>query len=299
MAQATLTQIVAELGCLAAMAWVAASTVGAVVESALWLPPPERYSGARPRSTPPTLRPKLELNRIAALTGLPVPGASAELPPEVDRSLAPVPTTLPLRLLGTLVAQSSELSLAAIEDLRAGDSASYGVGEAIGSARVLAIEPSRVLLLVDGRREFLEPSPLPARPTGPPVAAPTLSRAGAAPTSPLGSTIRALSADTFDVPRDELARVLSNLNTLATKARVLPAFRNGQSIGFKLFSIRPDSLYTRIGLRNGDVIRRINGLDLNSPEKALEAYTRMKDSTRIDLEVERGGHLLRHTYHIR
>ena len=68
-------------------------------------------------------------------------------------------------------------------------------------SRVLAIEPSRVLLLVDGRREFLETSPLPPRPEGPPAAAPTLALAGrrrplpsartSAPSAPTASTSRA------------------------------------------------------------------------------------------------------------
>jgi general secretion pathway protein C len=83
------------------------------------------------------------------------------------------------------------------------------------------------------------------------------------------------------------------------QARIVPAFKDGVAQGFKLFSIRPDSIYTKIGIQNGDVIRRINGYDLNSPEKALEIYSKLKEASRIDIEVERNGAVLQKTYNVR
>ena len=53
--------------------------------------------------------------------------------------------------------------------------------------------------------------------------------------------------------------------------------------------VAEDSFYSRLGLRNGDVLQRINGLDLDSPDKALEAFTKLRDARRIELEIERGG----------
>jgi general secretion pathway protein C len=82
------------------------------------------------------------------------------------------------------------------------------------------------------------------------------------------------------------------------QARIVPAFKDGQSEGFKLFSIRPDSIYTKIGVQNGDVIKRINGYDLNSPEKALEIYSKLKEASRIDIEIDRNGTSLSKTYTI-
>jgi general secretion pathway protein C len=87
----------------------------------------------------------------------------------------------------------------------------------------------------------------------------------------------------------------ANLNDIAMQARIVPAFRDGVAVGFKLFSIRPDSIYAAFGIQNGDVIRNINGLDLNSPEKALEIYSKLKETCRFDIGLERDGkwvHLL-------
>ena len=99
--------------------------------------------------------------------------------------------------------------------------------------------------------------------------------------------------------RAEIDKTLSNLNDVAMQARIVPAFKDGVAQGFKLFSIRPDSIYTKIGVQNGDVLKRINGYDLNSPEKALEIYSKLKEASRIDIEIERNGAAVRKTYNVR
>src|SRR5450631_2432160 len=102
----------------------------------------------------------------------------------------------------------------------------------------------------------------------------------------------------FEVPLSELDRAINNLNDSAMQARMVPAFKDGQSEGFKLFSIRPDSLYSKIGIQNGDVVTRINGLDMNDPAKALEVYTKLKDAPRIDVDIDRIGSPMRMTYNV-
>jgi serine/threonine protein kinase len=105
----------------------------------------------------------------------------------------------------------------------------------------------------------------------------------------IGAAIKALSDSKYEVPRSELEKILANLNEVAMHARILPAFKDGKAEGFKLFSIRPDSLYHKIGIQNGDVIKRINGEDINSPNKALEIFSKLRDSNRIDIEIDRHG----------
>lgn len=79
---------------------------------------------------------------------------------------------------------------------------------------------------------------------------------------------------------------------VAAQARIVPAFERGVAIGFKLFSIRPGSAWREAGLQNGDVIERVNGLDLNSPEKALVVYSTLRCARRFVVEVRRGDERL-------
>ncbi|HEY1905252.1 MAG TPA: hypothetical protein VGG91_04380 [Myxococcaceae bacterium] len=80
------------------------------------------------------------------------------------------------------------------------------------------------------------------------------------------------------------------------QARIVPVFRDGQAVGFRLSGFRPESPYARFGFHDGDVVRRINGIDMNSPEKALEAYSQLKDATRFEVDIERDCQLMRKTY---
>jgi general secretion pathway protein C len=69
----------------------------------------------------------------------------------------------------------------------------------------------------------------------------------------------------------------------------VPSFKDGKANGFKLFSIRPGSLYSKIGIQNGDVVQRINGYEMSSPDKALEIYTKLKDSKQVTVDLLRRG----------
>jgi general secretion pathway protein C len=69
--------------------------------------------------------------------------------------------------------------------------------------------------------------------------------------------------------------------------------------GFKLFGVRPDSVYAQMGLQNGDTIRRVNGQALTSPEKVLELYSKVKDASRIEIEFDRRGSSVKKTYTVR
>jgi general secretion pathway protein C len=165
---------------------------------------------------------------------------------------------------------------------------------------VLEIERSRVIVLNNNRREFIDGTPGDGNAVIPaPVVAAAPVKTDAPPSAVLGAGVKQLSENDYEIPKEEIAKTLSNLNDVAMQARIVPAFKDGVAQGFKLFSIRPDSIYTKIGIQNGDVIKRINGLDMNSPEKALEIYSKLKDSARIDIEVERNGAAVRKTYNVR
>jgi general secretion pathway protein C len=241
----------------------------------------------------------LDLPRLAQLTNLPLPKTETdEDTPRPDMSAEPVRTSLRLRLLGTLVSTAAGWSIGSILDLNNQKSSTVMVGDRVQNAEVLSIERDRVIIANNGRREYIGAEAGDGAPAPPPIATtrPVTEPAG---NQPYGAGIKALDDSNYEVPRNEVDRALANLNDLAMQARIVPAFKDGQAEGFKLFSIRPDSLYSKIGIVNGDVIKRINGFEMNSPEKALEVYTKLKDANRIDIELDRNGQTMRKTYNVR
>jgi general secretion pathway protein C len=114
-----------------------------------------------------------------------------------------------------------------------------------------------------------------------------------------GEGVKKTKDNEYEIPRAEIDNVLSNLNAVATQARIVPSFQNGKANGFKLFSIRPNSLYSKIGIQNGDVIQKINGYEINSPDKALEIYSKLKDASTITVDLIRRGKTQTLSYSIR
>lgn len=110
-----------------------------------------------------------------------------------------------------------------------------------------------------------------------------------APSAPPGQGIREVGEHAYEISSAEVDAALDRPGELARQARVVPAFRDGTPQGFKLFAIQPGSLYERLGLQSGDVVRRINGMTLDTPETALRAFNLLRESRLIRIELERQG----------
>jgi general secretion pathway protein C len=278
---------------VALAALLAAKTVNLFLEAAI--APAAAAPAARVASRPATTEAlaSLDLNRLSTYTGIPLPPPDTSGDePTPDLGSDPVKTSLRIRLLGTLISTAPGWSIASLLDTTSQKSQTVMVGERVQNAEVLEILRDRVIIANNGRREYISNEPGDGAPP------PPLATAVRPATSDVGSGIKALDDNNYEIPKADLDKALANLNDLAMQARIVPAFKDGQAEGFKLFSIRPDSLYSKIGIVNGDVVKRINGFDMNSPEKALEIYTKLKDATRIDVEIDRNGSPVRKTYNV-
>jgi type II secretory pathway component PulC len=82
----------------------------------------------------------------------------------------------------------------------------------------------------------------------------------------LDAGITKLGPDQVSLKRALLDRMLANPMAATKGARVSPATKNGVAVGFKLYAIRPRTVWARLGFSNGDTVRRINGMDVSSPD---------------------------------
>lgn len=244
---------------LAAAAWLLASLAGVFAAAAL---APGEVSGAlAPTPPPPELAvAALDPDATARLLGISLSPLSADPPRE------PAPSPLRASVIATLVANRPPWSLATLRDELSGAVEVVRPGERFLDAVLEAVEPLRVIVVRDGRREYLSVTPGPGR-------------------APAAVAAVAAGGDPAVIDRSELA----HLDQLAAGCRIVPAFVGGKAVGFKLFGIRPGSIYQRAGLQNGDVIRGIDGMTLDSPDKAIEIYGKLHDSTRFELQLERRG----------
>ena len=73
------------------------------------------------------------------------------------------------------------------------------------------------------------------------------------------------------------------------ESRIVPEMRDGRTIGFRLWSIRPDGLIAAAGFRNGDVVVALNAYPLSTPDKALLAYAKLRNASHYRIDIERQG----------
>lgn len=106
---------------------------------------------------------------------------------------------------------------------------------------------------------------------------------------PTPTGITEIDEFTYKVKRDALEGWFDNPACMMRQARIIPYMQEGQPAGFKLFAIRPNTLYSKLGLKNGDVVQKINGIELTHPETALKAYQGIKDAKVVTMDIIRRG----------
>jgi general secretion pathway protein C len=145
------------------------------------------------------------------------------------------------------------------------------------------------------------PPPVASAPAEEP--APRRSRRGAsnAPALPaeISDKIQKVSETEFNVDRSVIDNVLENQAQLMRSARIVPEQKDGKTVGIRLFGIRQDTLLGTLGMQNGDRLEKINGFDMASPEKALEAYARLRTATSLTVNLTRRGKPLTIEYQIK
>jgi general secretion pathway protein C len=280
-------------------AWLCARTINTFAGAALAPKPALVAAGAAAPTLPLSARAELDVPRMAKAFDVPLPTKKDEAQAVPTAPVVPQWNSVPARsslhavLVGTALASPQRYSLCQLINTDINETVVYALNERFQNARIYAIEKDRVLVDNEGRNEYIDNSA-----AGTP--APNLGVMPMPGMGPVGNSdnVRQLDDGHYTVKKAEIDRALTNLSELATQARIVPSFKNGVANGFKLFSIVPDSLYSKIGIQNGDVIRRINGYDMNSPDKALEVYQKLRDANRIEVELERRGDTIRKQYAI-
>ncbi len=189
-----------------------------------------------------------------------------------------------LRLEG--VALHGAEARAVIEETATRRQELYRVGDTIGDARVAAIDWDRVTLTRGGRAEVLELAPAGEHADDTAPADGESTAVAAAPAA--GSRIRRTSENAYVVDRRELAGAVDNMSGLMTQLRAVAEVRDGRPAGFRLFQIRDGSLFARLGLRDGDVVRRVNGSPISEPAALLGFLQRLESEPRVALDIIRG-----------
>ena len=136
-----------------------------------------------------------------------------------------------------------------------------------------------------------------------PGAAPRAAAAPVPPPAPrpgdAAAQILRVDPGTWQVRREKLLENFANVGSLSSQATVTPYFVQGQQLGFRLSQIRAGGVLQQMGLQEGDVLQKVNGLDIYTPQEALQAYQQLQTESTVRLSILRNNSPTTLTYEIR
>ena len=252
-----------------------ASLVGMRLAHAPALPPPVAVGTAAGMLRPATALLDYEIIVQRSLFAPHLAGKySLAAKPGDAGSVAPLPRST-IILLGTIAGGNRPIALTRSGSettiLHLGDTLADG-------SKVIAI--ARQLLKLrypDGSEQTILPPEIPAEEG---------ANVPAAATTP---AIRGSSDNRFAISRAEAEKARSNLGELMKQARMEPHVVNGKTEGFVVKMIRPNTIFTALGLQVGDIVKEVNGLALDSPEKALQIFQQLREAQHIVVAVVRNN----------
>jgi general secretion pathway protein C len=193
-------------------------------------------------------------------------------------------TDLKLKLWGTVTGQNKR-AYAVIEDTKAREQNLYRTGDSIQKAVVKLILREKVVLSVDGRDEILAMEEIRSSKGGRlSKRRPQSSGASGSPRLPVSSYPRKIR-----LKGAQIEKAMENLGQLMEQATLRPHIVDGQPAGISITGIKPNAIFRKMRLRNGDVITGLNGGSIESVEDAVRVVEQLSSGSNIQLQIKRRG----------
>lgn len=200
-------------------------------------------------------------------------------------------TSLELKLVGTIMHDNPAMSVATVIDKKMKVTDVYRLGDGVIDypAVVLGIEKGRLILEVAGSRECLDISDT-GRVDQQTYRASSPAKAVAkAPRFDLSSHTAGAGVVTLKDSYVE-EQLGEGFVKIIQSSRFVPHLdENGQAQGFKIFGIKPNTLFKKIGLQDNDVIHQVNQTSLKNVEQGFALYQALQDENEVVIGVMRKG----------
>jgi general secretion pathway protein C len=238
---------------------------------------PEPAGTALPESAPTT--PQTNKQEVL-VRQLPNWHLFGEIAPEAEpvKTVVPVDapdTRLKLSLHGTFSSADAALARAIIADER-GNEEMYAVGDILpGNAELSEIQSDKVILLRGGRYEILR--------------LPRDTISGDAGTATISATTASQVTTTSERLQSLRQTLRQNPKSLFGLVRTIPKKDDqGKMIGYILQPGREPELFEQMGLKPGDVVTRINDVNLDNLASGMQALRSVQSGETVSMTVLRG-----------
>jgi general secretion pathway protein C len=208
---------------------------------------------------------------------------------------APVVAPTDFVLLGTAMGSFRE-TFALVQRVSTHEERVFRLGDTVfGAGPLIAVRKEQAELLVNGQKVKLL-TPLTSGAGSPGTAA---TQHPLTPAGTPGGLAAPQGAGSYVIEQRALNAALDNIGQAMTDARLLPSVKDGKVEGFRASEVKPQGIFGTVGIKNGDVLMRINDFPIDSPEKAIQSFVTLKGQNRIKLDLVRDGKPTTFNYDIR
>jgi general secretion pathway protein C len=191
-------------------------------------------------------------------------------------------TDLKVKLVGTTRGSVDQAWAAAIEDPKTREHKLYRTGDTLQNATIKMILRGKVVLTVNGKDEVLNQEEPGVVKTGTSGAA---ARADAGPAArPPAEPVQQVV-----VQEEQIEKAMESLSELMTQATFRPHLEDGQPAGISITGIKPNAVFRKLRLRNGDVITGVNDQSIASVEDAMKVFGTLSTEAPIQVKIKRRG----------
>ncbi len=189
-------------------------------------------------------------------------------------------TDLKLKLWGT-VSRQGGAAYAVIEDTKTREQNLYRTGDSIQNATVKLILREKVVLTVKNSDEILTME--------------EIASGGKSRRSPgrKNQPARKLPVSSYSrkitLNRANIENAMENIGDLMNQATIRPHIEDGRPAGIAITGIRPNAIFRKMRLRNGDVITGVNGRSIESVEDAITVFEDLTSASEIKVDIKRRG----------
>lgn len=228
------------------------------------------------------------LSPLFSLSEIAPPGSETE-----EVALVQSPLLKKFELNGVILL-GRDRSIAFIRKSGERESKVYRIGEKLDNAEIIKIERDRVYLN-DGVRTVIIPMYYK-------YMTKTFAK-NETPAMKSGSSVdKYSSTKQFKkvMSRSEVEnKVFQKVNEILTQIAISPYMVNGQMEGLRLMRVPNNNIVYELGGRSGDIVRRVNGHEVNQIEQMYSLWSNIKDDSFISVDIERNNQILNYSFEIR
>ncbi len=203
-----------------------------------------------------------------------------------------------LVLIGVVVSNDASSSVATLQNKQTGKTDIIKIGERILDFTLLQVFDNRIILK-KGERSFqiILGKGRMIKAVKPVQRKPDEAQLPALKDEPIGGSGLDANIIRKEFNRSEIEKRLEKEWALIIeKTRFVPNIVKGNISGFKILDFPENTILTEIGLVKNDILKEINGAELNNVAMMFDLFDRFKNDSQFNISILRGGKLLRILY---